>query len=501
MFHHRMVETAAEWRGVLAPGLATWGVIVLAGLASFSICMEWSPLNRKFVDLVFFYVSPCSVLCVVLPVLWSSCLQPAAPHSNMHIPVDALAVQCAALPIGARVACAWALRVRIMIRFKRRSCGQHLSLGAVFLAVLVTPILVVFKLGRHVGWCSPLGAALAFLLWMSGTLKMLELLLGVSEPGALRYSRLVWLVYFCAPTEPIFVDGRPKMLPSRGNTQWHLGWALAKVGVSTLTLRAVVGYAVALPNQDRGGIGGTLLVGVIWCSLITHVLSISQAVVVEHGLVPCGGMRFPLEASHSPTELWGDRMDVAMNRMLKRSVYQPTRRLFGARKTEGRAAATVATFFVSGVLHEVLWLMVWLGSPNGYHSDSTPSQAGWDPGATTLYFLLQCIFCIAAAAVPLVIRSAVGRLPGPILAYTTLLGCTAVYLRWYLGPIYLDTHPDFITSIAKLYRAPTSPSDWEWLTYVIPPRFGWGFIPREFGVHSVIVCLLHASTATAWPLI
>lgn len=245
------------------------------------------------------------------------------------------------------------MRVRIMIRFKRRSCGQHLSLGAVFLAVLVTPILVVFKLGRHVGWCSPLGAALAFLLWMSGTLKMLELLLGVSEPGALRYSRLVWLVYFCAPTEPIFVDGRPKMLPSRGNTQWHLGWALAKVGVSTLTLRAVVGYAVALPNQDRGGIGGTLLVGVIWCSLITHVLSISQAVVVEHGLVPCGGMRFPLEASHSPTELWGDRMDVAMNRMLKRSVYQPTRRLFGARKTEGRAAATVATFFVSGVLHEV----------------------------------------------------------------------------------------------------------------------------------------------------
>jgi hypothetical protein len=80
--------------------------------------------------------------------------------------------------------------------------------------------------------------------------------------------------------------------------------------------------------------------------------------------------------------------------------------------------------------------MVWLGSPNGYHSDSTPSQAGWDPGATTLYFLLQCIFCIAAAAVPLVIRSAVGRLPGPILAYTTLLGCTAVYLRWYVNPTH-----------------------------------------------------------------
>eukprot|EP00035_Acanthoeca_spectabilis_P008640 m.156652 g.156652 ORF g.156652 m.156652 type:complete len:452 (-) comp14441_c0_seq1:1474-2829(-) len=427
-YWEKVVETATEWRGVVVPGMATWGVIVIAGVLTYRICMLWHPLHR---------------------------------------------------------------------RAERRTSAQYAALWAVFVAVLLVPVLVVLKLGRHDGWCSPVGAALAFVLWMSGVLKTWELVHGFTEPGALRHSLEVWLLYFCAPTEPIFVDGKPMKLPSNG--RWHLSRALGKVLVSTLILRALSGYAVALPDAERSGLGGTLLVGVVWCCLITQALSISQAVVVEHGFVPCGAMRFPLEASRSPGELWGERMDIAMNRMLKRSVYRPVRGLISGVK--GRATATVATFLVSGLLHEVLWGMLWLASPNGYQASERPQTVGWQVGSTTAYFIVQCCFCIGATLVPMKLRDAAGKMPGPVLAYATLLFCTAFYLQWYLGPIYLDTHPEFIATVAKLFRAPRAAADWTWLTTLLPSRVFWGFIPRELVLHFAFVCMLYASAGTPWSLL
>lgn len=347
-YWEKVVETATEWRGVVVPGMATWGVIVIAGVLTYRICMLWHPLHRRWCPLPHFCAvcsasggtsSPKTLKLRRAPRLgkaWGGvdpigfCLSPLCCerfHNDISL----------------------TMYVLDLCRAERRTSAQYAALWAVFVAVLLVPVLVVLKLGRHDGWCSPVGAALAFVLWMSGVLKTWELVHGLTEPGVLRHSLEVWLLYFCAPTEPIFVDGKPMKLPSNG--RWHLSRALGKVLVSTLILRALSGYAVALPDAERSGLGGTLLVGVVWCCLITQALSISQAVVVEHGFVPCGAMRFPLEASRSPGELWGERMDIAMNRMLKRSVYRPVRGLISGVK--GRATATVATFLVSGLLHEV----------------------------------------------------------------------------------------------------------------------------------------------------
>eukprot|EP00038_Savillea_parva_P012789 m.206970 g.206970 ORF g.206970 m.206970 type:complete len:442 (+) comp23528_c0_seq1:100-1425(+) len=377
-------------------------------------------------------------------------------------------------------------------RVHRRSAGQQAVLGVLFMLAAVGPVVIVWVLSRVMlpvgSWCTPSGAALAFFLWVPAVLKAFELVFGLTEPGAL-HDNDIWLLYFCAPTEPVIVDGSAEQRRPDTDRQ-RFGLALARIACSGALLRWLAGYAVAMPREARRGYGGTLAVGTTWCCLLTHVLSISQAVLVDVDVVPCGGMQWPMELSHSPGEFWGDRMDIAVNRVLRRAVYLPVRRQFGKDAgTVGRTAGVTATFLVSGLLHEVLWLMVWIGSNQTY-----PSEVGWVPGATTTYFLLQCLFCVAASMVPSPVKSAVGRLPGPILVYLTLFGSVAVGLRLYLGPIYLDTHPEFIEALAALYGSPRTADQWQWLTDTVPAYVIAGpiAIPREFVLHGTAVLLVHA---------
>lgn len=113
---------------------------------------------------------------------------------------------------------------------------------------------------------------------MGSALKAVEAVLGTVEPGAMRSTRGVWLLYFCAPTEPLFFNGLP-----RAASSLELRDALVRAAVGLSVLRFLAGYAAAISYQSvpPHPIAEFVITGTTWCCGIQVALAIAQAVVVS----------------------------------------------------------------------------------------------------------------------------------------------------------------------------------------------------------------------------
>jgi hypothetical protein len=124
-------------------------------------------------------------------------------------------------------------------------------------------------------------------------------------------------------------------------------------------------------------------------------------------------MRKPL-ASRSLSELWGKRWNLGFRQLSHAWVFEPLLKRFGP------AAATLAAFLASGLLHDLVI--------------SVPARAGY--GLPTAYFLLQGCGVIAE-------RSKIGRRIGldegaKGFAWTALFA---------IGPLYILFHPWFVMRV------------------------------------------------------
>jgi len=124
-------------------------------------------------------------------------------------------------------------------------------------------------------------------------------------------------------------------------------------------------------------------------------------------------MQWPL-ASRSLSELWGKRWNLGFRKLTHTWVFLPLQKRFGV------VAATLASFFASGLLHDLVI--------------SVPARGGY--GLPTTYFLLQGFGVIAE-------RSEVGKRLG--------LGRGARGWLWTalvaVGPLYWLFHPWFVMRV------------------------------------------------------
>jgi len=121
-------------------------------------------------------------------------------------------------------------------------------------------------------------------------------------------------------------------------------------------------------------------------------------------------MRAPTRAK-SVADFWGRRWNVAFHELAQTFVFRPVRRRWGI------AAAIIAVFVVSGVIHELVI--------------SLPARGGY--GLPTLYFLLQ-------AAAIFFERSTLGRRLGLASAWrgwAYTFAVTAVPAFWLFHPPFI----------------------------------------------------------------
>jgi hypothetical protein len=141
-----------------------------------------------------------------------------------------------------------------------------------------------------------------------------------------------------------------------------------------------------------------------------HLLALAwQAIGVDAEPI----MRFPL-GSRSLSEFWGKRWNMGFRQLTFELVFQPLRR------SAGIAAATFASFVVSGLIHELVI--------------SFPARAGY--GLPTAYFALQGAGVLAE-------RSALGKrlgLTGGVRGWLSAVGVAA-------GPAYFLFHPWFVLRV------------------------------------------------------
>jgi hypothetical protein len=68
----------------------------------------------------------------------------------------------------------------------------------------------------------------------------------------------------------------------------------------------------------------------------------------------------PMLKSRSPSDFWGRRWNVLVHKGLKNGVYKPTRK-----NTSSKMWAVLATFVVSGIIHEYVNYVMFTGQGNG----------------------------------------------------------------------------------------------------------------------------------------
>lgn len=196
----------------------------------------------------------------------------------------------------------------------------------------------------------------------------------------------------------------------------------------------------------------------------------------------------------SPQDFWGRRLDLAFQRLLKRSFFYPVRvRIAGA---TGSALAAMATFAASGVVHEALWYCMGMGLAAGAEVRLAPAGAdrqgcvadGW----TTAYFLLQGLLCAAGTVVAAVMPPwLVARVPGPVKLYVALVCGPLLGLPWYLGRL---TACGYWAGLAELYpTVQLGPLARARLEVILPARVLG--LPRELLLHCAVVVGCHL----LWP--
>jgi predicted DCC family thiol-disulfide oxidoreductase YuxK len=182
-------------------------------------------------------------------------------------------------------------------------------------------------------------------------------------------------------------------------THLFVGLALALAGAQTIAKSPVAGAWIGLVGMVLAGhFGGTQLIALLWRA---------------RGVDAPPLMRTPIAAT-SLAEFWGARWNLAFAAPARDLLFKPLAR------RAGLASATLAVFFVSGLLHETVIAL--------------PAGGGW--GWPTAYFLAQGIAVLGE-------RSRIGQALGlgrGARGWCFVLLCTA-------GPAWWLFPPGFATNV------------------------------------------------------
>jgi len=191
------------------------------------------------------------------------------------------------------------------------------------------------------------------------------------------------------------MDPRPFAATARPSGPGLMAWGALKMAVGAGLLLVRTGVPAVDIVRVFVGIGLLLHFGL--CDVLAGFWR-CRGVAVERLFVNPA-------ASRSLGEFWGRRWNLAFHAVAREYVFRPIARRWGA------AAATLATFLFSGILHELLL--------------SVPAGAGY--GLPTAYFLLHGLLVLAERR-----WSIQGR---------------AWALFWVLAPVPLLFHPWFVKAI------------------------------------------------------
>lgn len=381
--------------------------------------------------------------------------------------------------------------------------------GIALLAASFAYPVAILRAAAAVPPVSPISGLVAFLFGSVSVLKSLEVLLGTVTPGAASHGRLLWLVYFVSPVDPQLRNGGPVLVATPPGWRWlnraSLAYGrdalLSGVGLCCLL---TYGQTYGFPPAAEGAFAGNMLyVGVTWSVVIAHAMAMAQCVVADFGFAPGPAFRQPYVFASSPQDFWGRRLDLAFQRLLKRTFFYPVRaRVSGA---VGAGLAALTTFTASGIVHEALWLCMRLGLAAGADARLAAGGARVDAsrctadGLTTAFFVLQGVLCAAgtllAALLPLALTR---RVPGVVKLYVALVFGPLVRLPWYLGRLEAC---GYWAGMSELYpSAALGPGARAALDFVLPPTLPlpWilgGGVSRELAVHCAVVAAAHA----LWP--
>jgi len=200
--------------------------------------------------------------------------------------------------------------------------------------------------------------------------------------------------------------GRRDRVPVPGATEWLSAAARTLCGVILVWYVARQAVSIGVPPLLDGWIGMVGLILTLHFGAF-HLLSLAwRAAGVDAQPI----MRAPMLAT-SLSEFWGRRWNLGFRQLSHSLIFQPIRRRLGP------PAATLAAFFVSGLIHD---LVISLPAGGGY-------------GLPTGYFVLQGIGV-------LVERSALGKRAGigsGVRGWVFTLLLTAGPAFWLFHPVFV----------------------------------------------------------------
>lgn len=208
----------------------------------------------------------------------------------------------------------------------------------------------------------PPGVRMLFLISITFVTMKLVVLVASYARGSKPLTPWLWLLFALAwpGMRPDVLRKRTAEPPKLGG---HLAWGLGCTGLGIVLMQAAI--LLSSHWESRWGPTALLLTG---CSLVLHFGCFRIVVAGWRALrFDCRPVfRAPILAT-SLGEFWGKRWNVGFTEMLQEAVYRPLLR------TSGRTQARLASFAVSGLLHEI--------------AISLPVGGGY--GLPTAYFVLQ----------------------------------------------------------------------------------------------------------------
>lgn len=244
-----------------------------------------------------------------------------------------------------------------------------------------TPVLVAHFRTRHaVGWMT---AFLASTFGFSCFFKSLAAAFDAHPEGA-DADLKTWVLWFTSLPEPEFAKGKLVRAPSGALTQralLFLAKAISLFGLLSGLQNSP--HGAHAPFSDDGGLTLRMLNGAahLWLVFLwaAFCLDVGTLLVLLQGSMTAPGFRNPLLASRSFKEAWGERWNLPVHAMLKRSVYVPLRR-----RRVGPVSAAMLTFVGSGLLHE--------------YNFSIHNHSAYQPGHATAFFVTMGAMMLAEGA-------------------------------------------------------------------------------------------------------
>jgi len=271
--------------------------------------------------------------------------------------------------------------------------------------------------------------SLAYLGVLS-SFRLLELLWGTGPKGFDTTMRNFTL-YLASPAEVSFdEDGRPRIaLPGtrlrlfrRLICDYLLMTLVLSLGRATAFTPFLEGSGVvdiaALPLLGfPGALPAVYLQAAHLYTVLATMLLFYQFLMALLGFDTRDAMRRPLLASTSVRDFWGQRWNLLIHRMMKRSFFEP----FKGASVASRRIGGLLAFGVSGLFHEYMWLVL-----------NWTKLESYTPGGPLLFFGAQFAICASEARLR---KTMLGRafeaLPMPLQTAIT----TLVILPF--GPLFL----------------------------------------------------------------